>query len=120
MTNEIDIDAWAPDPPQPERDELAVEHERAEQMAIASMVETPAAPAPAHPKPILASAVEQLRGMVFASRHGADPHIVTLTGVGAARDAACTCKAGTYNLPTGCFAMVFARTVWGLPAQGET
>lgn len=126
MSNEIDIDAFVPDPPV-DPAQLAMEHAAAEERALAAMsvtsatmVETSAAaPAlrPTKPPPV---AREQLRGMIFASAHGSDPHIVTFTGEGAARDAACTCKAGTFNLPVGCYAMVFARTVAGLPAQGAT
>lgn len=120
MSNEIDIDAWAPDP-EPLRDptaELEARHREAEQRALASIDES-AAPAPAlKPKgKEPPSAVAQLRAMIFASAHGGDPHIVQLVGEGEARDAACSCKAGTYNLPVGCYAMIFARTVWGLPAQ---
>lgn len=115
MTNEIDIDAWAPDPP-PSEDQLLAVHERAEQMAMASITDAPARPLPAS-KPAPPSALDQLRAMIFASRSGADPHIVQVTGEGAERHVFCSCKAGIYNLPVGCFAMIWARTIWGLPAQ---
>lgn len=134
---EIDVDAFMEPPGQLSLqpglsnatvDDLLAEHERAEAEAVATM--KPPAAATAAPAAAEAQltpsqkALRQLRGLIFASASGDDPHIVTKLllppSPGAAsgiEDVSCPCKAGTFNRPRGCYGMVFAREVWGMPAQ---
>lgn len=70
-------------------------------------------------EPVPEDATDGLVGLIFESRSGETPHIVTRwVDTGGVIDVRCTCKAGTFNLPKGCYRMVAARVLWGLPAQG--
>ena len=56
---------------------------------------------------------DELTALIYRSHSGDHPHVVIRLDV----DVTCTCKAAQFNLPRGCWAMVHARTVLGLPAQ---
>lgn len=127
MTDEFDIDAFPglplePEPPRPPRADAAVqaaiERERERMQHVIEPADAPrtrdVTPARTH-----------LRALVYASRSGGGPHVVTLHELpdndGHYSPAVlCICEA-TRNLarrPQGCWAMVDARDVFGLAPIG--
>lgn len=65
-----------------------------------------------------AKARKHLAAMVFGSAHEGEPHIVTRQHLVDGDAVMCTCPAALSiaKRPRGCWAMTYARTVWGIPA----
>jgi hypothetical protein len=73
-----------------------------------------------HGPEVPADGVDGLVALVYESRKDGTPHVVTkYVDPGGVIDVRCTCKAAIFNLPRGCYRMVAARVIWGLPSQGD-
>ena len=122
--NEIDLDAFPAVDLEPRQDPAVEEAIKAEREAMQTTITGPDEPV-ASAKNVTPPR-DWLRALVYASRSGGGPHVVTLhelpnpDGHGYAKAVLCICEASR-NLnrrPQGCWAMVDARIVFGLDPIG--
>jgi hypothetical protein len=114
---EYDIDAFFPDQMMGVRPTPTVVSAVSTPPVVSAVSVPPVeAPAPAAPKGDLEDR-GYLRGLIYASRKGGEGHIVVLHESPMGQAVMCNCPAirSLNHRPRGCWAMVDAREILGLP-----